>query len=123
MRLRGADDAEISSTRNCTQNKFAVRSGMSPAKKLPKLLGAQEGDIHVFLDSLAEMENWRGYHIRDLIPGFLLQRLCLKAGYTGGLDNRISDEDLLECPHAGAYPKRALDAISVEESLRVSSCG
>ena len=77
---------------------------MSPAKKLPKLLGAQEGDIHVFLDSLAEMENWRGYHIRHLIPGFLLQRVCLKAGYTG-LDNRISDEDLLECLHAGAHPK------------------
>ena len=56
MRLRGADDAEISSTRNCTQNKFAVRSGMSPAKKLPKLLGAREGDIRVFLDSLAKLE-------------------------------------------------------------------
>ena len=99
-----------------------MRSGTSPAKNFPTLLGAREGDIRVFLDSLAEPENWRGYHIRHLIPGFLLQRVCLKAGYTG-LDNRISDEDLLECPHAGAYPKRALDAISVEESLRVSSCG
>ena len=110
-------DAEISSTRNCTQNTFdydlitsAVRSGMSPAKKLPKLLGAREGDIRVFLDSLAKLENWRGHHIRDLIPAFLLQKVCLKAGYTG-LGNRIADEDLLECLHAGAYPSRALDAM------------
>ena len=111
MRRREVDDVEISSTRNCTQHNFnydllasAVRSGRSSANKLPKLLGAREVDIRVFLDSLAEPENWRGYHIRHLIPGFLLQRVCLKAGYTG-LDNRISDEDLLECLHAGAHPK------------------
>ena len=69
MRRRGVDDdAEFSSTRNCTQNNFdyhliasAVRSGMSPAKKLPKLLGAREGDIRVFLDCLAELGNWRGH--------------------------------------------------------------
>ena len=106
MRRREVDDVEISSTRNCTQHNFnydllasAVRSGRSSANKLPKLLGAREADIRVFLDSLAELENWRGDHIRDLIPGFLLQRVCLKGGYTG-LDNRIPDEDLLECLHA-----------------------
>ena len=58
-------DAEICSTRNCTQDSFdydliaSARRGLSPAKKLPKLLGAREADIRVFLDSLAELENCR----------------------------------------------------------------
>ena len=31
---------------------------------------------------------------------------------------RISDDDLMDCLHATAYPKRKLDGVSVEESLR-----
>ena len=58
----------------------------------------------------------RSCYIRDMIPGFLPQRLCMAAGYTGET-SRIPNDDLLDCLRAKAYHKHKLDAISAEESL------
>ena len=60
--------------------------------------------------------------IGDLVPGYLLQRMCLKAGYNG-FCNRISDDGLLERLHVVAYPKRKLDGGTAEESLRSAAHG
>ena len=93
-----------------------VRGLSSRGRKLPKLIGGQVDDIRLFLDSLAKLDDLRECYIRDMIPVFLLQRLCMAAGYTGDT-SRISNDDLLDCLHAKAYHKRKLDAISAEESL------
>ena len=93
-----------------------VRGLSSRSRKIPKLIGGQVDDIRLFLDSLAKLDNLRDCSIRDMIPVFLLQRLCMAAGYTGDT-SRISNDDLLDCLHAKARHKRKLDAISEEESL------
>ena len=59
----------------------------------------------------------RDCYIQYLIPSFLLQRICLDIEYTGRFA-RIPDKSLLDCVHDVAYPKRAHDGTSVEESLR-----
>ena len=73
----------------------------SRSRKLPKLIGGQVDDIRFFLDSLAKLDDLRDCYVRDTIPVFLLQPICMAAGYTGGT-SRISNDDLLDCLHAKA---------------------
>ena len=105
---------------DCDRMASATRQGLFPQKKLLKLETAQVKGIRTSLNSLEETENLRNYHIRDIIPSFLRQRICMKSGYTG-LIACISDEDLLDCLHACAFPKYALDGISIEETLRATA--
>ena len=94
----------------------AVLSGISsPQKKLPKLETARVKDIRAFLNSLEETEDLRNCFVRDLIPSFVRQRMH-ESGYAGP-SVRISDEDLLDCLHICAFPKRELDGITAEELL------
>ena len=85
-------------------------------RQLPKHIGGPVIDIRLFLDSLAKLDGLRECDERDLIPAYLLQQLCMAAGYTGKA-SRISNDDLLDCLRAKAYHKRKLDVISAEESL------
>ena len=95
----------------------AVLGGISsPQKKLLKLETAQVKDIRAFLNSVEETEDLRNCFLRDLIPSFVRQRICMKSGYAGS-SVYISDEDLLDCVHICVFPERELDGIAAEESL------
>ena len=125
VRYRRVDDDVDISRNTSTKTEIdydqlvaAMRQGLSSAKgKLPKLPTAQVSDIRSFLESLDKLEDLRGCFVRDLIPSFVLQRICLKAEYTARYAS-ISDDDLMDCLYICAYPKYALDGNSVEESLR-----
>ena len=91
----------------------AVPSGISsPRKKLPRLETAQVKDIRAFLNSLEETEDLQNCYIRDLIPSFVRQRICMKSGYAGP-SVRISD-DLLDCLHICV--ERGLDGILLRKN-------
>ena len=81
-----------------------VRGLSSRSRKIPKLIGGQVDDIRLFLDRHAKLDDLGECYIRDMIPVFLLQRLCMAAGYTGHT-SRISNDDFLDCLHAKAYHK------------------
>ena len=71
---------------------------MSPAKvNIPELPTTQVNDIRAFAASLDKLEDLRGCVVRDLIPPFPLQRICLKAQRSGRYAS-ISDDDLVDCP-------------------------
>ena len=93
-----------------------IRGLASSRRKLPKMFGAQVEDIRSIFDSLTMLDDVRDCHNRDLIPSFLLQRICLQAAYTGRC-YRISDDELLDCLHTVAYPAHELDSIAVEDRL------
>ena len=73
-------------------------------------------DTRAFHNSLKETGYLRNCFIGDLIQSLARQQICMKSGYAGP-SVRISDEDLLDCLHICACPKRELDVISAEESL------